>query len=438
MTPRSLNVAVIGAGMAGLEAARELRREGHRVTIYEQSCQLGGTWRYDPRTESDPLGLDPDRAVVHSSAYESLRVNLPRSLMGFLDYPFEGVGDGRWFPWHGEVLRFLEEFAAEFGLVELIRFGREVVGVGRMGGGGWFVESRGGGGDLEVEVETEVFEAVVVCNGKHTEPRIAEFEGREKWVGVQLHSHSYRTPEPFQNQIVVVIGAGSSALDISEEISSVAREVHLATRWPIPQFAGIEDPDRYHQMIKCAYEDGKVEFEDGSYVYADAIIHCTGYKFHYPFLKTDGIVSVEDNRVGPLYQHVFPPSAAPWLSFIGLPYRGIVSLIIELQSRWVAKVLSGEVELPSEEDMLSSVENHYAQMKRTSWPVRHSHNLKQQIHKFGYENWLAAQVGLSPIEKWREELYFYMFSLYPEGSKYRDELDVDEWMQERGYNEGEL
>lgn len=42
--------------------------------------------------------------------------------------------------------------------------------------------------------------------------------------------------------------------------------------------------------------------------------------FDFPFLKTEGIVSVEEGRVGPLYNHIFPPKLAPNLSFLGLPY----------------------------------------------------------------------------------------------------------------------
>jgi cation diffusion facilitator CzcD-associated flavoprotein CzcO len=37
--------AVIGAGAAGLVAVKELRREGHRVTVFEQSDDIGGVWR---------------------------------------------------------------------------------------------------------------------------------------------------------------------------------------------------------------------------------------------------------------------------------------------------------------------------------------------------------------------------------------------------------
>ena len=37
----SKKVCVVGAGMAGLAAARELRREGHAVTVMEQSGDVG-------------------------------------------------------------------------------------------------------------------------------------------------------------------------------------------------------------------------------------------------------------------------------------------------------------------------------------------------------------------------------------------------------------
>ncbi|KAL8483499.1 hypothetical protein ACS0TY_026257 [Phlomoides rotata] len=85
----SRSVAVIGAGVAGLATARALKGEGHhQVLVYEKSDKLGGTWVYEPQVESDPLGHDPNREIVHSSLYHSLRTNLPRQLMGFSDYPF--------------------------------------------------------------------------------------------------------------------------------------------------------------------------------------------------------------------------------------------------------------------------------------------------------------------------------------------------------------
>lgn len=60
--------AVIGAGAAGLVTARELRREGHSVTVYEQSANVGGIWDFHEECEDeDLLGRNPKRRRVHSS-----------------------------------------------------------------------------------------------------------------------------------------------------------------------------------------------------------------------------------------------------------------------------------------------------------------------------------------------------------------------------------
>ncbi|KAL2921033.1 Flavin-containing monooxygenase FMO GS-OX5, partial [Bienertia sinuspersici] len=50
--------ASLEVGRPGLVAARELRREGHEVV-------LGGVWAYSPKVESDPLGLDRTRYIIH-------------------------------------------------------------------------------------------------------------------------------------------------------------------------------------------------------------------------------------------------------------------------------------------------------------------------------------------------------------------------------------
>ncbi len=57
----------MGAGAAGLVSVRELLREGHSVTVFEQGSDLGGIWIYSDDLEEDLLGLKPDRRHVHSS-----------------------------------------------------------------------------------------------------------------------------------------------------------------------------------------------------------------------------------------------------------------------------------------------------------------------------------------------------------------------------------
>nr|GMD65089.1 flavin-containing monooxygenase FMO GS-OX5-like isoform X1 [Ipomoea batatas] len=145
----------------------------------------------------------------------------------------------------------------------------------------------------------------------------------EKWPGKQSHSHNYRDPEPYKNLVVVLIGHSASAHDISREIALVAKEVHLSSRSKDFTLSKFDDYQNIwqHSKIDHVDENGEVVFEDGESIHADAIIHCTGFKYEFPFLNTNGVVNVDDNRVGPLYKHVFPPELAPRLSFIGIPYR---------------------------------------------------------------------------------------------------------------------
>ncbi|KAL6007886.1 hypothetical protein ACLOJK_033390 [Asimina triloba] len=394
--PRSCKVAIIGAGVSGLTAAHELRREGHRVLVFEKSHRVGGIWVYDPRVESDQLGRDPSREIVHGSLYRSLRTNLPRHIMGFLDFPFTSRrddGDSRTFPCHEEVLAFIDDFAVEFQLLDLVRFGAEVMRV-ELGGvrkNEWVVEWRSA--ETEAKTESDVFEAVVVCNGHHTVPRIAEIQGAvladgiEKWPGNQVHSHNYRTPEPFSDQ------------------------------------------------IESVFEDGKVLFHDGSAIKADVIFYCTGYNYHFPFLETNGIVSIDDNRVGPLYQHVFPPQLAPWLSFVGIANKVIPFLTLELQARWVAQVLSQRVMLPTEDEMLASVEEFYRRMDEARRPKHLTHHLHPfevlVTVSFEYQNWLVAQLGLPPVEESMEQMYLAAIgNLIFHRDGFRDNWDDNYWINQ--------
>ncbi|XP_052169062.1 flavin-containing monooxygenase FMO GS-OX-like 4 [Oryza glaberrima] len=431
MPSPSLRLAVVGAGAAGLVAARELRREGHSPVVFERAASVGGTWLYDaaPAT-SDPLAA----GAAHSSLYASLRTNLPREVMGFLDFPFAssaaeagGGGDTRRFPGHDEVLRYLEEFARRFDLYGLVRFGTEVVRVRRDGGGGggrWAVTSRKIGEKGRREEEEEVYDAIVVCNGHYTEPRVAHIPGVEAWPGKQMHSHNYRVPEPFHDQVVIIIGASASAVDISRDLAGVAKEVHIADR-SAPACTCKRQPGYdnmwLHSMIDHAQEDGCVVFQDGSSIKADVIMHCTGYLYDFPFLEDDSAITVDDNCVDPLYKHVFPPEVAPHLSFIGLPWKVIPFPLFELQSKWVAGVLSGRVKLPSREEMMEDVKAFHSKMEARGWPKRYAHNFSDC--QFEYDDWLAEQCGHPPIEQWRK----LMYAANSENKAARPESYRDEW-----------
>ncbi|KAM3240037.1 hypothetical protein ACQJBY_053614 [Aegilops geniculata] len=383
-------VCVIGAGMAGLASARELRREGHDVTVLEQSGDVGGQWRYDPMTDgADPLGAAAAPVKVHSSMYASLRLISARETMGFTDFQFapKDGRDGRRFPGHREVYLYLKDFCGAFGLMESVRLNTSVVRVALAPGPTrrWTVRSvdlSNGKCDGAEEEEEEVFDAVVVANGHYSQPRLPSIEGMEAWRGRQVHSHSYRVPEPFRDEVVVVVGCGASGKDIAMEVRRVAKEVHLVaksmeevTQELAKVLSKYSANLHLQQHVERLCEDGRVVFGDGSSILADTIIYCTGFNYSFPFLDTEGAVTVDDNCVGPLFEHVFPPSLAPSLSFVGIPVKVFAPWFFEAQAKWVAQVLSGKRTLPPEEEMIRSVEEYYRAREAAGAPKNYTHDV---------------------------------------------------------------
>ncbi|KAG7658203.1 FAD/NAD(P)-binding domain superfamily [Arabidopsis suecica] len=112
--------------------------------------------------------------------------------------------------------------------------------------------------------------------------------------------------------------------------------------------------------------------------------------------------AVDDNRVGPLYKDVFPPAFAPWLSFIGIPWQVLPFPMFELQSKWIAGVLSGRIPLPSKEDMIMEIKTFYSRLEVQGIPKRYTHRMGNT--QFEYDNWLASQCGCSETEERRKEM----------------------------------
>ncbi|XP_008239883.1 PREDICTED: flavin-containing monooxygenase FMO GS-OX-like 9 [Prunus mume] len=443
-TYQSKKVCVIGAGPSGLVAARELRKEGHRVVVLEQNHDVGGQWLYDPNVEGeDPLGRTPS-LKVHSSLYTSLRLISPREIMGFTDFPFsvKKGRDMRRFPGHRELLLYLKDFCDWFGLRDLIRFNTRVAYVGMLDYYGTSTDDVVGCEDLKwvvrsVEKKTqivmeEVFDAVIVATGHYSQPRLPSIKGMDAWKRKQMHSHIYRVPELFADEVVVVVGTSLSGQDISMELVEVARAVYLSGK-SLDISEGLSKVISKHEnlhlrpQIDCLQEDGKVLFVDGSWVIADTIMYCTGYSYTFPFLDTKGIVAVDDDRVGPLYEHTFPPSLAPSLSFIGIPRKIIGFPFFESQAKWIAQLLSGKRTLPSRDDMMQSIKELYHSRDVAGIPKHNTHD----IAEFEYCDRYGDHIGFPHLEEWRKELCLSALrNADTDLETYRDSWDDHELLQE--------
>lgn len=413
---QSKKVCVVGGGLAGLAAARELRREGHAVTVLEQSHDVGGQWLYDPRASAADADNGPP---VHSSVYASLRLVGPREIVGFSDFQFRPVHgrDARRFPGHREVHRFIKDFVAQFGLADAIKLDTTVTRVARAASSSptpaesqWVVTSVHGGGAMD----DEVFDAVVVATGHFTKPRFPRIEGMEEWGLLrrrQGHSHWYRTPKPYRGEAVVVVGCGDSGKDIALDLlRGGAMAVHVSAASldgsMSPAMAKLQAKHHnlhlHPRLERLQAADGRAVFADGSSIFVDAVLYCTGYAYSFPFLDLDAAaisVDEEDDGVGTpvLFEGVFPPSAsvAPSLSFVGIPRTVLVPRSFEAQARWVAQMLSGRRKLPPEEEMLRrALESQERRRRRRAGlePV--------EIFEDGEEYYR----DFPPVESWRKEL----------------------------------
>ncbi|TQD78353.1 hypothetical protein C1H46_036102 [Malus baccata] len=443
-TYQSKNVCVIGAGPSGLVAARELRKEGHSVVVLEQNHDVGGQWLYDPNVEGeDPLGRSPT-LKVHSSLYTSLRLMIPREITGFTDFPFavKKDRDMRRFPGHTELLLYLKDFCDWFGLRELIRFNTRVSYVGMLDGDHavgckdlkWVVRS--------VEKKTEifvegVFDAVVVASGHYSKPRLPSIKGMDAWKRKQMHSHIYRVPEPFRDEarqyiVVVVVGNSVSGQDISMELVDVAKAIYLSAK-SLDISDGLSKVISKHEnlhlrpQIESLQEDGNVLFVDGSWITADTIIYCTGYSYTFPFLDTKGIIAIDDNRVGPLYEHTFPPSLAPSLSFMGIATKIIGFPFFESQAKWIAQLLSGKTTLPSRDDMMHSIKEFYHSREIAGIPKHNTH----EIGDFKYCDRYGDHIGFPRLEEWRKKICLSTIrNAETDLETYKDSWDDHELLQE--------
>lgn len=416
---RVARVAVVGGGAAGLAAASELRLEGHDVVLYEADERgVGGVWRYDARTEDDVLAASAARETVHSSMYASLRTNLPREVMAFDGFAFtarRAGGDERRFPGHAAVQAYLAAFAQREGIADVVRLGSRVVRVAAAPGPTnatfgkrWMVDVGGPGAEPRSE---GVFDACVIANGHYSEPRVPVTEGMGEFPGELCHSHNYREPSAYAGKRVVVLGASASGEDISRELATVAAEVHLSARsWQNPEWAKATEPIGPRRNLwrranlARLHADGRVEFVDGTSVEADAVMFCTGYKYQFDFLE-DGIVSIEDNCVAPLWEHLLVPGLGPSLSFIGLPWKVVPFPQFQLQARVVARALSGRIELPSSAEMAAAAFAHQETLEPVgSVPRRFAHQLGDD--QFGYNDRLSALCGTEPLPRWRADMYW--------------------------------
>lgn len=302
------------------------------------------------------------------------------------------------YPSHQQILAYFKAYAKQFHLEQYIQFNTTVLHVEKMRNGGWCLTLNSG--------TQQEFDILLVASGHLTAPRHPEW--KDRFSGIYLHAHDFKTDEKIKNQRVLVIGAGNSGCDCAVAASYVAAQVDMSLRSPqyiipklimgkptdtfaaslqwLPQILqnwlqtislqlhigryrdyGLPEPDflptQAHPTINSEIfgriRHGKifprpgiwevnqstVHFTDGSRADYDVVIAATGYRIHFAFFDSD-LINWEEACQIPLYLRIFHPEHSN-LCFVGLLQpQGCIWTLAEVQSRLIARWLTGKTRLP--------------------------------------------------------------------------------------------
>ncbi len=194
MSVTQIDTLVIGGGQAGLAMSEHLTREGVPHVVVERH-RLAERWR--------------------SERWDSLVANGPAWHDRFPTLTFSGI-DPDSFASKEDIVRYFEAYAAS--IPAPIRCGVEVHALRQRTGGGFHADTSDG-----------VIEAanVVVATGPFQRPIIPTIVPPEAGVE-QLHSAAYKNPAQLPAGAVLVVGAGSSGVQIADELARAGRRVYLA------------------------------------------------------------------------------------------------------------------------------------------------------------------------------------------------------------------
>jgi 4-hydroxyacetophenone monooxygenase len=203
-------VLVIGAGVSGLAAAKELHERGVPFVVLEKNDDVGGTWL--------------------ENRYPGAGTDTPSHLYSYSFFPHD------WSTYFGkreEVARYLREAAEHFGLLSSIRFGQEVERlVYDEDDQQWTATVRTAEGSHAVTAR-----AVITAVGLLSRPRMPVLPGMEDFRGPLFHSALWPEGLDLTGKRVAVVGTGASAMQI---VPSIVDDVAALTifqrtpQWVVP------------------------------------------------------------------------------------------------------------------------------------------------------------------------------------------------------------
>ena len=203
---RNFVVAVIGAGMGGLNAAVQLKHAGIPYFVIEKNDEVGGTW--------------------YENQYPGARVDSPsRTYTHIYGVDFEYPNA---FCLQRENLRYFKWVADHFDIRNDIRFKTEVKSVvwdesAKL----WEIKADGPEGPRVWHAN-----AVIASVGFLSRPNMPSIEGMETFEGNAFHTARWPAGLDLKGKRVAVIGTGATGYQLVPELAKLAGHTFVFQRTP--------------------------------------------------------------------------------------------------------------------------------------------------------------------------------------------------------------
>ena len=351
----SVRVAVIGAGPSGLaqlrafQSAKQKGADIPEIVCFETQNDWGGLWNYTWRT-----GLDQYGEPVHCSMYRYLWSNGPKEGLEFADYTFdEHFGKNiASYPPRAVLWDYIKGRVEKAGVRGLIRFRNPVRRVEYDDSSGKF---RVVAQDIQNDRETdETFDHVVVASGHFSTPNVPEFPGFETFNGRILHAHDFRDAREFTGKEILIIGTSYSAEDIGSQCWKYGCKSVTVSHRTAPM--GFDWPDTWKEVPLLERVDRQTAyFKDGSSKRVDAILLCTGYLHHFPFME-DKLKLRTTNRLATadLYKGIVWVNN-PKLFYLGMQDQWYTFNMFDAQAWYARDIMLGRIAFPGKNDRAADV-----------------------------------------------------------------------------------
>ena len=210
---RTLDVIVVGAGVAGIYQIKQLTDAGFDALLLEANSDIGGTW--------------------FKNRYPGCRFDSESYTYGY-SFSRELVNEWHWherFSGQPENLRYLNFVVDKFGLRPHMRFNAPVEAMHwDEAESCWTLHMQGG----------ETFRAryVVSCVGVLSAPFVPQLDGADRFTGPAFHSFDWpETLTDLKDKRVGVIGTGATGIQIIAELADKVAALTVFQRhpnWSIP------------------------------------------------------------------------------------------------------------------------------------------------------------------------------------------------------------